>query len=86
MSDQDQQAWVQVRAAVWSMLRVFGAALLASIPAAWAAAPNHDVTTWGWTGAAAFAGAVVLTAINALRSGDTRFGVGATTSSGKHEL
>lgn len=66
----------QLGAAVWSLLRVFGAALGAAVSAQWAATPDHDVLSWGWSGAAAFGLAVLLTAANAVRVGDTRFGRG----------
>lgn len=67
----------QVRAAAASFARVFGATFLAALPTVWASTPNHDVASWGWAGVFAFVSAAALTAINAVRTGDGRFGSGA---------
>lgn len=67
----------QLKAMIASWARAFVTALLAAVPAAWEGMPSHDLSTWTWATVFAFTASVLLTAINALRSGDTRFGVGA---------
>lgn len=68
----------QIKAALASFLRIFAAALVPAIVATWQMAGTHD--WWNWSGdqwqafAWAVLSAAVLTAINALRKGDTRFG------------
>ena len=67
----------QLAEAVGSFVRAFASSFGAAILATWQATPDQDVMSWGWTGTAAFVAAVLLTAANALRTGDTRFGRGA---------
>jgi hypothetical protein len=61
--------------------RVFLAALGAALVTMWQAEPNQDLTTWTDAKWKAFVAAVLmaalLTTVNAVRRGETRFGVGA---------
>jgi hypothetical protein len=64
--------------------RVFLVALGSAVVAVWEIEPNHDLTTWTDAKWKAFAGAVImevlLTGVNALRRGDTRFGRGSSSA------
>jgi hypothetical protein len=70
----------ELKAMAWSWLRVTLAALGAALITVWNTTPDHDLTHWTKADALAFAAAVatgtILTTINALRSGETRFGTG----------
>lgn len=66
----------QLAEAMGSFVRVLAASLGAALLATWQVTPDQDVVSWGWTGIASFAAAVLLTAANAMRPGDTRFGRG----------
>lgn len=70
-----------------SFLRVLGASLVAAVGTVWVTLPNHDLFTWSqadWKAAVmAVLGATALTAYNAVRRGEVRFGLGATGASGQ---
>lgn len=67
--------FTNLKGALASLARVFLTALVAAIVTVWQdPATNHDVTRWGTAGAASFAAAVILTLVNMIRPGETRFG------------
>jgi hypothetical protein len=71
----------QLKALAGSFGRVLLATLTTAVAVVWASTANHDLLSWSVADVKAFASAVlgasVVTIINYVRKGDTRFGVGA---------
>lgn len=79
----------QTKAAATSFLRVLAATFGAAVLMAWDGFADHDVGSWTWSTLGAFGAAVasafMLSVVNWLRSGETRFGVGADGGPDSHE-